>query len=123
MEFQFSDKVNSFKPGIFAALNEKKEERVQKELPVYNPQNGKEICARENEKTALRHTDRENAYTHVHKDITLPYHGIGVIRVITAGGQMIEIIRNGRFVLRGTELLNEALRALEEQEEKTNETI
>ena len=36
---------------------------------------------------------------------------------------MIEIIRNGRFVLRGTELLNEALRALEEQEEKTNETI
>ena len=36
MEFQFSDKVNSFKPGIFAALNEKKEERVQKELPVYN---------------------------------------------------------------------------------------
>lgn len=93
------------------------------ELPVYNPQNGKEICARENEKTALRHTDRENAYTHVHKDITLPYHGIGVIRVITAGGQMIEIIRNGRFVLRGTELLNEALRALEEQEEKTNETI
>ncbi len=93
------------------------------ELPVYNPQNGKEICARENEKTALRHTDRENAYTHVHTDITLPYHGIGVIRVITSNGQMIEIIRNGRFVLRGTELLNEALRALEEQEEKQNETV
>ena len=93
------------------------------ELPVYNPQNGKEICARENEKTALRHADRENAYTHVHKDITLPYHGIGVIRVITSSGQMIEIIRNGRFVLRGTELLNEALRALEEQEEKQNETV
>ena len=36
MEFQFSDKVNSFKPGIFAALNEKKEERMRKGLPVYN---------------------------------------------------------------------------------------
>lgn len=36
MEFQFSDKVNSFKPGIFATLNEKKEERMRKGLPVYN---------------------------------------------------------------------------------------
>lgn len=93
------------------------------ELPVYNPKNGKEIRARENEKTALRHTDRENAYTHVHTDITLPYHGIGLIRVVTAGGQTTEIIRNGRFVLRGTELLNEALRKLEEEEAKQNETL
>ena len=91
------------------------------DLAVYNPQNGKEIIARENEKTALRKTDRDQAYTHAHTDITLPYHGIGLIRVHTASGQMIEIIRNGRFVLRGTELLNEALRALEEEEAAKNE--
>ena len=40
-----------------------------------------------------------------------------MIRVKTAAGQQIEIIRNGRFVLRGTELLNEALKELEEQHE------
>ena len=87
------------------------------EIAVYNPQNGKEVVARENERTALRNEDRSKAYTHKHTDITLPYHGIGVIRVKTAAGQQIEIIRNGRFVLRGTELLNEALKELEEQHE------
>ena len=91
------------------------------DLAVYNPKNGKEIVARENEKTALRSTDYSQAYTHMHTDITLPYHGIGLIRVKTASGQMIEIIRGGRFVLRGTELLNEALRALEEEEAEQNE--
>ena len=84
------------------------------DLAIYNPQNGKEIVARENEKTALRKTDRAQAYTHAHTDITLPYHGIGLICVKCASGQTIDIIRNGRFVLRGTELLNEALKALEE---------
>jgi LL-diaminopimelate aminotransferase len=36
MEIQFSDMVNSFKTGVFAMLNEKKEELLQKGRKVYN---------------------------------------------------------------------------------------
>ncbi len=36
MEIQFSDMVNSFQPGIFAALNEKKAELLAKGKTVYN---------------------------------------------------------------------------------------
>lgn len=36
MKIQFSDMVNSFQPGIFAALNEKKTELLEKGMTVYN---------------------------------------------------------------------------------------
>ncbi len=36
MKIQFSDMVNSFQPGIFAALNEKKAELLEKGMTVYN---------------------------------------------------------------------------------------
>lgn len=75
---------------------------------VYNP-DGKEIVARENECSALRNTEPEKAYFHCHTDITIPYDELGEITALGKDGRTISIIRNGRFVLPGTELLNDAL--------------
>ena len=36
MQYQFSDMVNQFKPGVFAMLNEKKEELIAQGRKVYN---------------------------------------------------------------------------------------
>lgn len=78
------------------------------EHKVYNP-DGKEIVARENECSALRDTEPEQAYFHCHTDITIPYDELGEITALCEDGTKIPIIRDGRFVLPGTELLNEAL--------------
>ncbi|MCR4717671.1 MAG: aminopeptidase [Lachnospiraceae bacterium] len=75
---------------------------------VYNP-DGKEIIARENECSALRNSDPKAAYFNVHTDITIPYEEIGVIYAHLPSGEEIKLIENGRFVLYGTEFLNEAL--------------
>lgn len=75
---------------------------------VYNP-DGKEIVARENECSALRETEPEKAYFHCHTDITIPYDELGEISAVCADGTEIVIIKDGRFVLPGTELLNHAL--------------
>lgn len=77
------------------------------EIKVYNP-DGKEIIARDNEKSILRKQDIAKAYFNCHTDITIPYDELGEIVVLTANGKRIEIIKNGKFVLKGTELLNEA---------------
>ena len=74
---------------------------------VYNP-NGKEIVARDNECSILRKTDIDKAYFNCHTDITIPYDELGEISVYTKTGEKIIIIKNGRFVLPGTEKLNEA---------------
>ncbi len=74
---------------------------------VYNL-NGKEIIARENEVSALRMTEPKKAYFNCHTDITIPYDEIGSIDAVLPGGETIKIIENGRFVLPGTEVLNEA---------------
>ena len=73
---------------------------------TYNP-DGKAIVARDNECSMLRHTDREKAYFGCHTDITIPYEEISDISVYTHKGEKITIIENGRFVLEGTEKLNE----------------
>lgn len=78
------------------------------DVKVYNP-NGKEIIARDNEVSLLRKTDMEKAYFNCHTDITIPYDELGLIEVITENGDAIKIIENGRFVLPGSEELNEAL--------------
>ena len=75
---------------------------------TYNP-DGKAIIARDNECSILRHTDMEKAYFGCHTDITIPYDELGEITANCADGKKIAIIRDGRFVLPGTELLNEAL--------------
>lgn len=75
---------------------------------VYNP-DGKEIIARDNEISALRRSEPEKAYFGCHTDITLPYDELGCLYGVTEAGDEILLIRNGRFVLPGTEALNEAL--------------
>ncbi|MEG2288701.1 MAG: aminopeptidase [Clostridium sp.] len=74
---------------------------------VYNLFDGKEIMAKDNEKSILRKTDIENAYTQCHTDITIPYDKLAFINAIEKSGEVIEIIKEGRFVLAGTEELNE----------------
>ena len=78
------------------------------EIKVYNP-DGKEIVAKDNEYSLLRDTDPKKAYFNCHTDITIPYDELGEISVVTFENEVITIIENGRFVLPGTELLNEAL--------------
>ena len=74
--------------------------------PVFNRLDNKEIIARENEKSALRKTQMNEAYTHHHTDITIPYESIDFIAAITMDGKAIDIIKDGRFVLDGTRELN-----------------
>jgi len=76
------------------------------DVKVYNPLDGKEIIARDNEKSILRKTNIEEAYTQCHTDITLPYDGLEFISIITKDGEILNIIENGRFVVQGTEELN-----------------
>ncbi|MDO4265358.1 MAG: aminopeptidase [Eubacteriales bacterium] len=80
----------------------------EEEFITYNP-DGKAITARENECSALRRDASAKAYFNVHVDITVPYDEIAVIRACHADGSSEDIIRDGRFVLAGTEMLNEAL--------------
>lgn len=72
---------------------------------VYNP-NGKEIVAKDNSVSILRKEDVSKAYFHCHTDITIPYEELKSITVVTETGDKIEILRDGRFVLEGTEELN-----------------
>lgn len=81
----------------------------EEDFAVYNPIDGKEITARDNEKSLLRKTDMSQAYTFNHTDITLPYEGIGNITSIHTDGTRVDIIKDGRFVLKGTEELNKPL--------------
>jgi hypothetical protein len=69
---------------------------------------GKEITAKENEVSALRCEDMEKAYFNCHTDITIPYDELGELSVVTKDNDVIPIIVEGRFVLPGTEALNEA---------------
>lgn len=78
------------------------------DVKVYNP-DGKEIIARDNSISILRKEDPSKAYFQCHTDITIPYDGLGSIVVVAKDGTETEIIRDGRFVLPGTEILNEPL--------------
>lgn len=77
------------------------------DVRVYNP-DGKEIVARENSRAALRNTKPAEAYFNCHTDITIPYDELGSLTAVQKDGTRIAIIENGRFVLPGTEPLNEA---------------
>lgn len=79
----------------------------EEDVKTYNP-DGKEIVAKENEISALRNEDLSKAYFSCHTDITIPYDELGEITAVTKNGEEIVIIKDGRFVLPGTELLNEA---------------
>lgn len=86
------------------------------DLPVYNP-DGKEIIARDNEVSILRKEDPGKAYFGCHTDITIPYEELGLLEVLGEDGYRREIIRDGRFVLEGTQELNEALKNLDKPQQ------
>ena len=75
---------------------------------VYNP-DGKEIIARDNEISLLRKEDVSKAYFGCHTDITIPYSELGDITAVCRDGRKLPLIQNGRFVVAGTEKLNEEL--------------
>ena len=78
------------------------------EIRVYNP-NGKEIVAKDNSCSLLRKEDVSKAYFNCHTDITVPYKELEEISVVTNERKDIILLENGRFVLPGTEVLNEPL--------------
>jgi len=84
----------------------------EEDKPVFNP-DGKEITARDNDVSILRKTDMSKAYTNKHTDITLPYEELGYITAVSSTGERFDIIRDGRFVVAGTEELNEPLEELD----------
>lgn len=79
------------------------------DVAVYNPDD-KEIIARDNEVSILRKTDIEKAYFQCHTDVTIPYDELGQLYGVKADGSQIMIIKNGQFVLPGSEKLNDALK-------------
>lgn len=79
------------------------------DIKVCNP-NGKEIVARDNSVSLKRKEDVSKAYFHCHTDITIPYEELGKIAVITKDETEILLLENGKFVLPGTEILNEPLK-------------
>ena len=79
----------------------------EEDVKLYN-EDGREIVAKENAVSQLRHTDPSKAYFACHTDITIPYDELGVISACYADGSKCTIIENGRFVLAGTEELNRA---------------
>jgi aminopeptidase len=83
----------------------------QEDMAVFNP-DGKEIIARDNERSALRKSEPEKAYFGCHTDVTIPYEELGSITVIRPDGSTITLLENGRFVLPGTEVLNGPLEGI-----------
>ncbi len=81
--------------------------KMSEDLRTFNP-DGKAIVAKDNEVSILRKTDINKAYYNCHTDITIPYNEIQEISVYSEDGSKIVIIEDGRFVLEGTEELNEA---------------
>lgn len=82
------------------------------DVKIFNP-DGREIIAKENSVSALRKEDMSKAYFYCHTDITIPYEEILSIAVVTKTGEKILLLENGRFVLPGTEALNEPLKKMD----------
>jgi leucyl aminopeptidase (aminopeptidase T) len=81
----------------------------KEDLTIHNQINDKIFVATDNEKSILRKTNAAEAYTNKHTDITLAFDSIEFITVITHNEERIDIIRDGRFTLKGTQDLNKAL--------------
>ena len=80
------------------------------DIAMYNP-DGKEVVARDNSISLLR-KDKETeskAYFNCHTDITIPFEELGEISVVTANDEVLTIIKDGKFVIEGTEELNKPL--------------
>lgn len=73
----------------------------EESVRVFNP-NGKEMMAKEN----------GEEYTYCHTDITIPYDELGLLEAVMKDGERVPILKDGRFVLEGCDLLNDALEGL-----------
>ncbi len=107
-KYQIADKLPILiaeKMGPHFALGDTCYSWEEDEL-TYNA-DGKAIIARDNEISLLRKEDPSKAYFGCHTDITIPYEEIGYIEVVCADGRRITLLKDGRFVLPGTEKLNE----------------
>ncbi|MBQ3061334.1 MAG: aminopeptidase [Lachnospiraceae bacterium] len=82
--------------------------KMSEDVKTFNS-NGKEIVAKDNEISLLRKTDVSKAYFGCHTDITIPYEELECIKVVMKDNSSIDIIKNGKFVLEGSEKLNEYL--------------
>ncbi|MCR5283240.1 MAG: aminopeptidase [Lachnospiraceae bacterium] len=86
----------------------------EEEVVTYNP-DGKAIVARDNEVSMQRNSEDEEkarkAYYNCHTDVTLPYDELGGLWGVKENGERIAILEQGRFVLEGTQALNEPLDA------------
>ncbi|WP_029231607.1 aminopeptidase [Butyrivibrio sp. VCB2006] len=80
----------------------------EEDTMTYNP-DGKAIIARDNEISIKRKTEPDKAYFSCHTDITIPYDELGEITVVSADGLTKTIIKDGRFVLEGTQELNKPM--------------
>ena len=70
------------------------------------------MVARDNECSIRRKENVAEAYFNCHTDITIPYDELGEIAVVCGDGRRTALIKDGRFVLPGTEKLNENLQGL-----------
>ena len=73
---------------------------MDEETKVFNP-DGKEVVAKDNEVSIKRD---EDSYFGCHTDVTIPYYELGDI--VAIGNSEVTIIKDGKFVLEGTEELN-----------------
>jgi leucyl aminopeptidase (aminopeptidase T) len=78
----------------------------EEENRIFNP-DGKEIFAKENDYSLMRDTDPDKAYFGCHTDITIPYEEVGLLEAVRFDGTSVPVIRDGLFVLPGTDILNE----------------
>ncbi len=69
--------------------------------------------AKDNAVSILRKEDVSKAYYQCHTDITIPYEELKRIAVVTRDGSEIILLEDGRFVLAGTEILNEPLKKID----------
>ncbi|SKB51164.1 Leucyl aminopeptidase (aminopeptidase T) [Lachnospiraceae bacterium] len=95
------------KTGPHFALGDTCYDRAE-DVAVFNP-DGREIIARDNEYTIKRKTDPSFRYFQCHTDITIPYDELDTITAIDDEGNRYPVIAGGRFVVPGTEELNEPL--------------
>lgn len=82
------------------------------EQTIYNMLDNKEIVAKENEQTKLRHLDKSKAYVGIHTDMTIPYEDIGYLKILTNEEEHL-LIENGLYVDEELSALNKPLVSME----------
>lgn len=81
------------------------------DVAVYNPERKRDHC-RDNEISVLRKEDMDKAYFQCHTDITIPYDELGAHLRCHSRRRGEMVIKDGRFVLPGTEELNKPLEGM-----------